>query len=66
MASVGISAKLPVDLYQRLEDSVTTNKLYQMEAIIAAIATYFGDDNQVPLVQRVSRLEKRLEVLDNA
>ena len=64
MASVGISAKLPVDLYQRLEDPVTNNKLYQIEAIIAAIATYFGDDNQVPLAERVTRLEKRLEVLE--
>ena len=66
MATVRISARLPVDLYQRLEDHMNTNKLSQTEAIIAAIATYFGDDNQVPLVERVSRLEKRLEVLDTA
>ena len=64
MATVRISARLPVDLYQRLEDPMTTNKLSQTEAIIAAIATYFGDDNQVPLAERVTRLEKRLEVLE--
>ena len=64
MATVRISARLPVDLYQRLEDHMTTNKLYQTEAIIAAIATYFGDNNQIPLAERVSRLEKRLEVLE--
>ncbi len=64
MASVKISARFPVDLYQRLEDRMTTNKLSQMEAIIAAIATYFGDDDQVPLAERVTRLEKRLEVLE--
>ena len=64
MATVRISARLPVDLYQRLEDHMTTNKLSQTEAIIAAIATYFGADDQVPLAERVTRLEKRLEVLE--
>ena len=64
MATARISARLPVDLYQRLEDHMTTNKLSQMEAIIAAIVTYFGDDNQIPLAERVSKLEKRLEVLE--
>jgi hypothetical protein len=54
MATVRISARLPIDLYQRLEDHMTTNKFSQTEAIIAAIATYFGDDNQVPLAERVS------------
>ena len=64
MATVRISARLPVDLYQRLEDHMTTNKLSQTEAIIAAIATYFGADDQVPLAERVSKLEKRLEILE--
>ena len=64
MATVKISAGLPVDLYQRLEDHMTTNKLSQTEAIIAAIATYFGADDQVPLAERVSKLEERLEVLE--
>ena len=43
---------------------MTTNKLSQTEAIIAAIATYFGADNQIPLAERVSKLEKRLEALE--
>ena len=64
MATVRISARLPVDLYQRLEDHMTTNKLSQTEAIIAAIATYFGEGDKVPLAERVSKLEKRLEVLE--
>ena len=64
MATVKISARLPVDLYQRLEDHMTTNKLSQTEAIIAAISTYFGADDQVPLAERVSKLEKRLEALE--
>jgi len=64
MATVRISARLPVDLYQRLEDHMTTNKLSQTEAIIAAIATYFGEGDKVPLAERVTRLEKRLEVLE--
>jgi len=64
MTIVRISARFPVDLSQRLEDHMTTNKLSQTEAIIAAIATYFGADDQVPLAERVSKLEKRLEVLE--
>jgi hypothetical protein len=43
---------------------MTTNKLSQTEAIIAAIATYFGEGDKVPLAERVSKLEKRLEVLE--
>jgi len=34
MASVRISARLPVDLYQRLEDHMTTNKLANRQEII--------------------------------
>ena len=64
MATVRISARLPVDLYQRLEDHMTTNKLSQTEAIIAAIATYFGEGDKVPLAERMNRIEKRLEVLE--
>ena len=64
MATVRISARLPVDLYQRLEDHMTTNKLSQTEAIIAAIATYFGEGDKVPLAERMNRVEKRLEVLE--
>ena len=64
MPTVRISARLPVDLYQRLEDHMTTNKLSQTEAIIAAIATYFGEGDKVPLAERMNRVEKRLEVLE--
>jgi hypothetical protein len=53
MASVKISARFPVDLYQRLEDRMTTNKLSQTEAIIAAIATYFGEGDKCALAERV-------------
>jgi len=64
MATVRISARLPVDLSQRLEDHMTTHKLSQTEAIIAAIATYFGEGDKVPLPERMNRVEKRLEVLE--
>ena len=64
MASVRISARLPIDLYQRLEDHMKTNKLSQTEAIIAAIATYVGEGDKVPLAERMNRVEKRLEVLE--
>jgi hypothetical protein len=40
MTTVRILARLPVDLYQRLEDHITINKLSQTEAIIAAIASF--------------------------
>jgi hypothetical protein len=43
---------------------MTTNKLSQTEAIIAAIATYFGEGDKVPLAERMNRVEKRLEVLE--
>ena len=47
MATVRISARLPVDLSQRLEDQMTINK-----------------DNEVDWTERVSKLEKGLEILE--
>jgi hypothetical protein len=42
---------------------MTTTRLSKRREVIAAIATYFGADDQVPLAERVSKLEKRLQVL---
>ena len=64
MASVRISARLPIDLYQRLEEHMTTNKLSQTQAIIAAIAFYFVKEKRIPLVEKVNLLEKRLATLE--
>jgi hypothetical protein len=64
MASVKISARLPVDFYQLLENHMTTNKLFQTEAIIAAITTYFAADNQILWAEMVSKLERGLEILE--
>ena len=43
---------------------MTTARLSKIREVIAAIATYLGADDQVPLAERVSKLEKRLEVLE--
>jgi len=34
------------------------------EAMLAAIASYVGDNERLPLVERVSRLEKKLARLE--
>ena len=64
MASKVITLRLPDPLYKRLQSHISESGSTQTDAIVAAIATYFGDNNQIPLAERVSKLEKRLEVLE--
>jgi predicted DNA-binding protein len=64
MASKVITLRLPEPLYKRLQSHISESGSTQTDAIVAAIATYFGDNNQIPLAERVSKLEKRLEVLE--
>ena len=64
MASKVVTLRLPDPLYKRLQSHISESGSTQTDAIVAAIATYFGADDQVPLAERVSKLEKRLEILE--
>jgi predicted DNA-binding protein len=65
MASKVITLRLPDPLYKRLQSHISESGSTQTDAIVAAIATYFGEGERLPLVERVSRVEKRLDVLEN-
>lgn len=64
MASKVITLRLPDPLYKRLQSHISESGSTQTDAIVAAIATYFGEGDKVPLAERMNRVEKRLEVLE--
>ena len=64
MASQRIALRLPNDLYQLLESHISNTGVTLTDAVTAAIASYFGAENLMPLLERVSQLEKRLAVLE--
>ena len=64
MASQRIALRLPSDLYQLVESHINNTGVTLTDVVTAAIASYFGAENLMPLSERVSQLEKRLAVLE--
>ncbi len=66
MASRAVNIRVPESLYNRLQSHVSETGSTQTEAVLAAIASYFGADNMIPLVERVSQLEQQLSALEQS
>jgi hypothetical protein len=49
---------------ERLESFVDQHNITVSEGVIAAIASYIGDAERMPLVERMRRVEKRLAQLE--
>ncbi|MEB3312210.1 MAG: hypothetical protein VKJ02_18445 [Snowella sp.] len=64
MASRAVNIRVPETLYKRLQSHISQTGSTQTDAILAAMASYFGADNMVPLVERMSQLEQRLSALE--
>jgi hypothetical protein len=64
MESRRLSIRVPDPLLGRLESYLDQQGLTVTEGILAAIASYVGDNDSLPLVERVRRLEKRLARLE--
>jgi hypothetical protein len=64
MESRRLSIRVPDPLLNQFQSYLDQNSLTVTEGILAAIASYVGDNDSLPLVERVRRLEKRLAILE--
>jgi antitoxin component of RelBE/YafQ-DinJ toxin-antitoxin module len=64
MESRRLSIRVPDPLLNQLQSYLDQQGLTVTEGVLAAIASYVGDNERLPLVERVSRLEKRLAILE--
>ena len=59
-----LSVRVPVPLLQQFESYIHQHGLTISEGVLAAMASYVGDAERLPLVERVSRVEQRLAQLE--
>ena len=64
MAAKKLSVRVPFPLIQQFECYIHQKGLTISEGVLAVIASYVGDNERLPLVERVSRLEKKLAQLE--
>lgn len=64
MASPRLSVRIPPTLLNRLQCYVDCQGLTVSEGGLVAIASSVGDNERLPLVERVSRVEQRLAQLE--
>ncbi|MBE9194884.1 hypothetical protein IQ219_06080 [Synechocystis sp. LEGE 06083] len=64
MESRRLSIRVPDPLLSQFQSHLDQQGLTVTEGVLAAIASYVGDDDSLPLVERVSRIEKRLAILE--
>ncbi|AGF53525.1 unknown protein (plasmid) [Synechocystis sp. PCC 6803] len=65
MKSRRLSIRVPDPLLSQLQSYLDHQGLTVTEGVLAPIASYVGDNDKLPLVERVSRIEKRLAALEN-
>lgn len=64
MVTKKLSVRVPVPLLQEFESYIDKKGLTISEAMLAAMASYVGDEERLPLVERMNRVEKRLAKLE--
>ena len=60
-----LSVRISPLLLERLESFVDQHNLTVSEGVIAAIASYVGNAEEIPLVERMRLMEDRVTVLKN-
>jgi antitoxin component of RelBE/YafQ-DinJ toxin-antitoxin module len=64
MESKRLSIRVPDPLLNHFQSYLDQQGLTVTEGVLAAIASYVGDNERLPLVERVSRLEKKLALIE--
>jgi len=64
MESPRLSVRISPPLLERLESFVNQHNITVSEGVIAAIASYVGDREQLPLIERMRLMEQRLAQLE--
>jgi hypothetical protein len=65
MESRRLSIRVPDPLLSQLQSHLDEQGLTVTEGVLAAIASYVGEHERLPLVERVIWVERRLVVLEN-
>ena len=64
MATQQLNLKVPVSIYQRLDEYVERTGVTKTEVVVNALAQYLGCEENVALLQRVAHIEARLAMLE--
>jgi antitoxin component of RelBE/YafQ-DinJ toxin-antitoxin module len=64
MESRRLSIRVPDPLLSQLQSYLDQQGLTVTEGVLAAIASYVGDNERLPLVERITRLEKKLALIE--
>ena len=64
MESKRLTVRVPDPLLNHFQSHLDQQGLTVTEGVLAAIASYVGDNERLPLVERVSRLEKKLALIE--
>lgn len=64
MTKPQITVRLSPSLLKNLNNCVERTGTSKTDVVVSAIATYLGNNEDVPLSQRVAEIEKRLAALE--
>ncbi|MEI2583867.1 DNA-binding domain-containing protein [Scytonema sp. PRP1] len=64
MTKPQIAVRIPKSLFVKLSNHVERNRTSKTEVVVSALADYLGCPEEVPLNQRIAKLEERLRLLE--
>ncbi len=63
MSKPQIAVRIPPSLLEKLDSYVERLGVSRTDVVVSAIATYLGSSSKIPLSQRVTELEAKVEQL---
>ncbi len=64
MAKSQIAVRIPRSIMDKLNSYVANTGTTKTEVIVGALAQYLGSANDIPVMQRIARLEERMAALE--
>ncbi len=65
MSGVSVGVRIPSNLYEKLLAHTSKVHVSKSEVIISALAQYLESTEDIPLSQRMAKVEKKLAVLES-
>lgn len=59
-----IAVRIPQSLHRKLNSYIRKTGMSQTDVVVSALASYFDSTEEVPLIQRIVAIEKRLALLE--
>ena len=64
MAKSQIAVRIPPSLLEKLNNYVDSTGTTKTQVIVGALAQYLGSADDIPVMQRITRLEERVAALE--